>query len=92
MRQELVDAAGLVHGQPREHILEIGVRVVPVHARRLDQAHDGGRSLARTQAAGKQPVVATDGNGPDLVLDPVVSAGSCPSPANRVNATQRRRL
>ena len=72
MWQELDDAAGLVRGQSREHVLEVGIRVVPVHTGRLDQAHDGGRSLARTQAAGKQPVVTTDGNGPDLVLDPVV--------------------
>ena len=69
MRQELVDAAGLVRGQPGEHILEIRIGVVPVHARRLDQAHDGRRSLTRAQATGEQPVRAPKGNGPDLVFD-----------------------
>lgn len=29
--QELINTAGLVHWQPREHILEVGVWVVPVH-------------------------------------------------------------
>ena len=42
MWQEFVDAAGLVRGQPGEHVLEVGVRVVSVHSRQLDQAHDGG--------------------------------------------------
>lgn len=36
MWQELDDAAGLVRGQSREHVLEVGIRVVPVHTGRLD--------------------------------------------------------
>lgn len=59
-------------------ILEIGVGVVPVHACRLDQAHDGRSTLARAQATRKQPVVPADGNWPDLVLDPVVVHGQLP--------------
>lgn len=78
MRQELVDAASPVRGQPREHILEIGMWVMPVHLRRLDQAHDGGRPLARARAAGKQPAIAADGNRTDLVLDPIVVHGQFP--------------
>lgn len=72
MRQQFFNPAGLVRGQPGKHIFEIGVRVLPVHACRLDQAHDGSCPLARAQAAGKQPVVSSDGDGPDLVLDPIV--------------------
>lgn len=39
VRQELVDTAGLVRGQPGEHVLEVRIGVVPVHACRLNQAH-----------------------------------------------------
>lgn len=72
MRQQFFNPAGLVRGQPSEHILEIGVRVMPIHARWLDQAHDGSRAFARTQTAGKQPVIPADSDGPDLVLNPIV--------------------
>lgn len=75
MRQQFLHPAGSLCGQPREHILEVDIRVVPIHASRLDQAHDGSRSLARAQATGKQPVRAPKGNGPDLILDPVVVHG-----------------
>lgn len=40
MRQQLLDLAGSLRRQLREHILEISVRVLPIDARRLDQAHD----------------------------------------------------
>jgi len=72
VRQQLVDPAGLVCGQPGQQFLEVRVRVAPTHACRLDQTHTSGRPLARVQAAGEQPVDFSDGNGPDLVLDPVV--------------------
>ena len=78
MRQELVDTAGLVRGQPCEHVLEVQIRVVPIHARRLHQAHHRRRPLARAQATGKQPVGSANGNGPDLVFDPVVVHGQLP--------------
>ncbi len=39
MRQELVDSAGFVHGQAREHVLQVGVRIVAVELSGLDQAH-----------------------------------------------------
>lgn len=61
MRQQLLDPAGLVRGQPREHILEIGIGVVPVHASRLHQAHDSCRPLACAQAAGEQLVGSANG-------------------------------
>ena len=62
MRQQFVDAAAQVRGQPCENILQIRVEVVPVHARRLDQAHDGGRTLARAKATGEQPVAPANRN------------------------------
>lgn len=61
MRQQFLHATGLVRGQAREHVLEIGIRVMPVHARRLHQAHDGRGPLPRTQAAGKLPVFQEPG-------------------------------
>lgn len=51
---------------------------MPVHACRLDQAHDCGRTLTGPQASSKQPVAAPKGNGPDLVLNPVVIHGQLP--------------
>ena len=78
MRQQLPNLAVLVRRQPSQHILQIRKRVMPVELGRLDQAHHGRCSLAGTQAPGKQPVVSAHGNGPDLVLDPVVVHGQLP--------------
>ena len=39
MRQQFFHPAGPVRGQAREHILQVGIGVMPVHARRLHQAH-----------------------------------------------------
>lgn len=41
MRQQLCDLTGPLRRQSLQHILEIGMRIMPVHARRLDQTHDG---------------------------------------------------
>lgn len=40
MRQQLPDLISQLFWQSRQHILEIGMRIMPIHARRLDQAHD----------------------------------------------------
>ena len=40
MRQQLSNFAGPLCRQPRRHILEIAIRAMPVHACRLNQAHD----------------------------------------------------
>ena len=56
MRQQLLDMAGLVRQQPGQDVLEVGIGVMPVHARRLDQAHDGGCALARTQRTCEEPI------------------------------------
>ena len=78
MRQQLLDPAAPVRGQAREHVLQVGIGVMTVHARRLHQAHHRRRPLARTQAAGEQPVVSSHRDRPDLVLDPVVVHGQLP--------------
>lgn len=72
MRQQLVNLPGHVRWHPCQHVPQVCIGVMPVHARRLHQAHHRRRPLARAQAAGEQPVIATNGNRPDLVLDPVV--------------------
>jgi MFS family permease len=46
VRQQLGQSAGLLRRQSCEHILEIGIRIMPIHARRLDQAHDCRRPFA----------------------------------------------
>ena len=62
MREQFADLAGALRWQPREYIAQVGIRVVPVHARGLDQTHHGGRPLARAQRTREQPVVAPNGN------------------------------
>ena len=49
MRQEFGYQMAFVRGQTLQHILEIGVRVVPVEPGALNQAHDGGRTLVGPQ-------------------------------------------
>ena len=75
MRQQLANLTGLVRGQALQHVAQIGMRIVAIELGRLDQTHDDSRALACQQRARKQPVLAPNGNGPDLVLDPVVVDG-----------------
>lgn len=42
--------------------LKIGMRFMPIEPGRVHQTHDCSGPLARAQRAGKQPVVASDGN------------------------------
>lgn len=46
MRQQLADLARPLRRQACQHVLEIGIRIMSVHAGRLDQAHDRRRSFA----------------------------------------------
>ena len=77
MRQQLTDPTLRLSRQAGEDILQIREGLVPVQARRLDQAHDCRSPFAGAQRAGKEPVVV-DGNWPDLALDPVVVDGHAP--------------
>ena len=45
---------------------------MPIKLGRLDQTHDGSRTLTGPERARKQPVVAANGNRPILVFAPVV--------------------
>ncbi len=58
MRQQLTDPALRLSRQAGEDILQIREGLVPVEARRLDQAHDRRGPLAGAQRAGKKPVLA----------------------------------
>ena len=72
MREQFANTAGGLRWQPFQNVFQIGADVMAVEPGRVDQAHDGRSPLASAQAAGEQPVVAADGNRPDLVLGPVV--------------------
>ena len=58
MRQQLPDPTLRLSRQAGEDVLQIGEGLVPVEARRLDQAHDRRRPLAGAQRPGKEPVLA----------------------------------
>ena len=72
MRQELADPAGRLQRQALKDVAQICIRVVPVDARGVQQAHDGRSSLAGAQAAREEPIGSSKGNRSDLVFDPVV--------------------
>ena len=40
VREQLVDSAGQVRRQPRENVLHVGMRIMPIELDRLNQAHD----------------------------------------------------
>lgn len=75
MWEQFANTARGLRWQPFEDILQVRVDVMAVAPGRTNQAHDGPGALAGTQTAGKQPVVAADGNRPDLVLDPCIVNG-----------------
>lgn len=52
MRQQLAELTGLERRKPRQDILEISVGAVTVELGGLDQAGDGGGSLAGEHGAG----------------------------------------
>lgn len=43
MRKQIVDLNRPLRRQSHQYIFEIGIRIMPIHARRLDQAHDCSR-------------------------------------------------
>ena len=58
--------------QARQHIGELGMRLVAVGLGGGQQAHDRGGALAGPLGPGEQPVPTSQGNGPDRVLNAVV--------------------
>ncbi|AFG39182.1 Phospholipase D/Transphosphatidylase [Escherichia coli P12b] len=45
MRQQLCNLTSSLRRQPSQHILEIGIRIVPIITGRLDQTHDRSSAL-----------------------------------------------
>ena len=91
MRQQLANLTRPLRRQPRQHILQIGIQVMPIHPSRLDQTHDRRRLLATAQRPGKQSVRASKCPRLDLVLDPVVIDEHCAAinvASQRCHATQ----
>lgn len=68
MRQQLPNFTRSLCWQSRENVLQIGIWIMPIHARRLDQAHDRRRALTAAQRPGKQPVRATKCPRPYLIV------------------------
>ena len=68
MQQQLVDFTRPLCRQPRENILEISIRIMPIHTRRLDQTHDRRRPFTAAKRPGKQPVGTSKRPWPDLIV------------------------
>lgn len=49
MPQQLLDLTRPLHRQPSAHIFQVGIRIIPIHPHRLDQAHDCRRPLTVMQ-------------------------------------------
>jgi hypothetical protein len=58
MRQQLPDPTLWLSRQAGEYVLQIGEGLMPIQARRLDQAHDRSRALTGAQRTRKEPVFA----------------------------------
>lgn len=72
MRQQFINAAGLLQWQALEHIAHAGVGIKPINPGRVDQAHYRCGALAGSERSGEQPVRSPQRDRPDLVLHPVV--------------------
>lgn len=46
MRQQFCNLTRQLRRQARQHILQVGIRIVPIIAGRLDQTHDRSGALA----------------------------------------------
>ena len=68
----------LVRQLPRKHILEIAIRVMPVHACRLIQAHDCRSPFSAAQRPCEEQVFASKPPWPNLVFRPIVVYGYGP--------------
>ena len=61
--------------QPLEHIAQVGVGIMAIEPRTLRQTHHDGGAASRASGSCMKPVVATERDGADTVLDPVVVDG-----------------
>ena len=72
MWQQVFDPACRLSGQARQDVFKVTIWIVAVELRRLDQAHDGGGSLAGAQRSRKEPVASTKRHRADSVFDVIV--------------------
>lgn len=72
MRQQLVESAVEQRRQSLQHVTQVGPGIMPVHARRLHQAHHDGGTLPRKLAAHELPRTATHRPGLDLPFEVVI--------------------
>lgn len=79
MRRQLLDLAALLRRQPHQHILEIRVRIMPIHACRLDQAHDRPCPFTAAQRSSEEPVGTARRPWPDRISTGLWSMGTAPS-------------
>ena len=72
MREKFGNFAVGLSRQTRQDILQIREGIVAIEFGGLDQAHDSGGAFSGAQAAGEEPALAPECDGPDTVLDPVI--------------------
>ena len=63
VRQQRLDPAVHLRRQSRQHVFQVGPRLVPIELGRLQQAHHDGGSLAGKLAADEEPIFAAKGPG-----------------------------
>ena len=78
MRQQFFNLTVFLRWQTRQHILEIGIGIMPIEPGALNQTHHRSGTLPGAQGAGKHPVVATNGDRANLVLNRVIVDGQLP--------------
>jgi hypothetical protein len=79
MRRQRLDLAALLRRQPQQHILEIRVRIMPIHACRLDHGHGRRCPFAAAQRSSGEPVGTARLPWPDRIFDRVMVDGTAPS-------------
>lgn len=67
MRQQLLDPAVQLRRQSREHVFQVGPRLMPVELGRLQQAHHHRGPLPRQLAPNEEPIAPAQGPRPDPV-------------------------
>lgn len=58
MRQQRCNLTCPLRRQARQHILQVGIRIVSIVPGRLDQTHDRSGAFAAAQRPSKEPVLA----------------------------------
>ncbi len=70
MRQQLLNFTGPLSRQPHQHDLEIGIRIMPVHAGRLDQTNDSRTGRLRMTAFDPKQTLLDDCSRPQADVYP----------------------